>query len=87
MTLVYGFVICFIFVKRNEYPIYNRSPKLIIIGGLGNSLNILYLLGLLLDAVSNVGIASMEKPSFQCFLSIVCTLVFHYASYVSIYIR
>jgi lipoprotein signal peptidase len=77
LTVIYWFLMWFIFTKRNEYPIYNRSPRLIIAGALG----------LYLDSVSNVLIATVDKVQFQCFLSIICTLVFHYASYASIFIR
>eukprot|EP00347_Sterkiella_histriomuscorum_P018057 403346954 len=36
--ILYLIIIGFIFIKRKEYPIYNRSPKLIMLGALGKHL-------------------------------------------------
>ena len=58
---IYLFIIIWLFRKRHEYPVYNRSPKLIIVGAIGMLplcfINILFLLGLLLDSLTNVFIS------------------------------
>lgn len=51
---IYLLVVAFIFKKRKQYPIYNRSPKLIMFGAFGNIFDVTFFIGLLLDSISNV---------------------------------
>ena len=91
LFIIYAVIIVYVFLKREEYPIYNRSPYLILLGAFGKSflLSYYYWIGLLLDAECNVWIASLGEgqSDLQCFLSIMCTLLFHYLAYFSIIIR
>ena len=91
LFIIYAVIIVYVFLKREEYPIYNRSPYLILLGAFGKSflLKTNNRIGLLLDAECNVWIASLgdAQSGLQCFLSIMCTLLFHYLAYFSIIIR
>ena len=37
LFIIYAVIIVYVFLKREEYPIYNRSPYLILLGALGKS--------------------------------------------------
>ena len=37
LFIIYGVIIVYVFLKRDEYPIYNRSPYLILLGALGKT--------------------------------------------------
>jgi len=35
LFIIYAAIIVYVFLKRDEYPIYNRSPYLILLGAFG----------------------------------------------------
>ena len=59
LFVIYATIITYVFLKRDEYPIYNRSPYLILLGAFGNYSQSKYFVGLFLDAECNIWIATL----------------------------
>ena len=84
ITIFYLPILYIIYIWRNKQAVSFKSPKLIIIGGMG-------LLG---DSWVNIAINTdwyggkyENKVEFICVMSIFTTLIFHYTGYICLILR
>jgi len=84
ISIFYVPILYVIYIWRNKQAVSFKSPKLIIIGGIG-------LLG---DSWANIAINTdwyggnyQNKAEFICVMSIFTTLVFHYTGYICLILR
>eukprot|EP00347_Sterkiella_histriomuscorum_P018536 403345140 len=76
-TVLYSLQIIYIYRHRKDKGIINRSPMLILVGGVA----------LLVDSNINFGIALSSKDSVQCLLGIYTTVSNYYIAWAAIALR
>ena len=77
LSIVYLTIIGLIWINRHKQAVFYKSPKLIVIGGIG----------MYLDACLVIIIFMTNDSKTVCTLSIFCTLTVHYVGYFSVIFR